>query len=346
MNPEDLAALNEEIAGMARAGLPLDQGLSALARDMMGGRLQRVTEALAEDLREGKTLPEALDRQAGEVPPYYAGLVSAGVRTGRIAEVLTVLTLYARSMAALRRLVLDALFYPCVILGFSSMIAVAVFVFLIPQFDEIFRSFNMKLPALTEAVLIVSRHRMFSLVLPILAVVIAVLAVRFAMRTTVGGRQLWARLVYAVPVAGTLIRAARLAAFTELLAILVDHDTPLPESFRLAGQACSDPVMAGACENIHAQLSNGQPLGMVLRGQGLVPEWVAWMAGLGEQRGGLAKNLHQIAEMYRRQVEMRTGLLRSVLPPILIIVTAGFFVGFFVVALMLPMFKLLEGLSK
>ena len=116
MKTEDLIALNEEIAGMARAGLPLDKGLSALARDMGTGRLQRVTEALAVDLRAGQTLPEALDKQSGNVPPFYAGLVSAGVRTGRIGEVLATLTVYARVLANLRALIIDALFYPAVVL--------------------------------------------------------------------------------------------------------------------------------------------------------------------------------------------------------------------------------------
>src|SRR5258708_33576236 len=92
MNPDDLIALNEERAGMARAGLPLDQGLAALAREMGGGRLRQVTAELADDLRRGKTLPEALERQGGRVPPYYSSLVMAGVRTGRIGDVLTTLT--------------------------------------------------------------------------------------------------------------------------------------------------------------------------------------------------------------------------------------------------------------
>src|SRR6266496_5805088 len=80
LSADDLITLNEEIAGMARAGLPLDQGLAALAREMGRGRLQRVTKELAADLQEGRTLPEAFDRQGTRVPPFYAGLVSAGVR--------------------------------------------------------------------------------------------------------------------------------------------------------------------------------------------------------------------------------------------------------------------------
>jgi type II secretory pathway component PulF len=143
-----------------------------------------------------------------------------------------------------------------------------------------------------------------------------------------------------------LIRSARLAAFTDLLAILVDHELPLPEAFRLAGEASSDPIMAAASRDVCEELGQGVSLGKAFQGRGLVPEWVSWMTGLGERRGTLGQTLHQVADMYRRQVELRVVLLRSVLPPFMIICTAGAFAFFFVFVLMLPMLHLLQGLSK
>src|SRR5262249_7571682 len=146
-----------------------------------------------------------------------------------------------------------------------------------------------------------------SFVLPVVGTLVALIVVRFGMQATVEGRRLWARIVYALPLFGTLVRSARLAAFTDLLAILVDNEIPLPEAFRLAGEASSDPIMATTAQQVHEDLSQGQALGEVLRGRGLVPEWVSWMTGLGEQRGSLGQALHQVAEMYRRQVEMRAS---------------------------------------
>src|SRR4051812_38592603 len=102
LSEEDLITLNEEIAGMARAGLPLDQGLTALAREMGRGRLQAVTRQLADDLRAGLTLPQALQKQQGRIPSFYAALLAAGIRSGRIGDVLGTLTLYARSVADFR----------------------------------------------------------------------------------------------------------------------------------------------------------------------------------------------------------------------------------------------------
>jgi len=123
--------------------------------------------------------------------------------------------------------------------------------------------------------------------------------VRWWLRSTGRGRMLWARLVYAVPLAGTLIRSARLAAFADLLGILVDQSVPLPEALRLAGQASSDPLLAEGVKQVEADLNQGQPLGESLGRQKLVPQLVAWMTRFGERQGTLGSALHHIAQMFR-----------------------------------------------
>jgi type IV pilus assembly protein PilC len=204
----------------------------------------------------------------------------------------------------------------------------------------------MRLPAVTSLILALSRYPLELIVVPVAIVIVGVLVLRFTLQRTERGRCAWARLVYAVPLVGTLIRSARMAAFTELLAILIDNKMPLPEAFRLAGQASSDPIMGAAARQAHHNLSQGMPLGEVMRGQGLVPEWLSWMTGMAERRGTLGESLHQIAGMYRRQIEMRAALLRSLLPLFMIVGIVGVFVALMVFGIMMPMFKLLEGLSK
>jgi type IV pilus assembly protein PilC len=346
MKDDELIALNEEIAGMARAGLPLDQGLAAMAKEMGATGLKHVTLSLAEDLRQGHTLPEALARQQGRVPPFYASLVAAGVRSGRIADVLATLTLYARTVSGIRATVRESLYYPATVLVFGLILFLVHGFVVMPQFEQIFRDFDMKLPVTTEIILAVFRQPLLYMVCPLVFVLLIAAVVAWSVRRSAESRRAWARCVYSLPIVGTLVRSARLAAFTELLAILVDHSLPLPEAFLLAGSASSDPLMAGTALEVQQQLALGMPLREALRGRGLVPEWVAWMAGLGEQRGTLGASLHQVAAVYRRQVETRAALLRTVLPPFLIIVTAGLFVSLFVITVMSPMYWLLESLSK
>jgi type II secretory pathway component PulF len=345
MTSDELISLNDQIAGMAKAGLPLDQGLASLSREMGHGRLRSVTAAVARDLEAGMPLPEAIERRQHELPPFYVHLITAGIRTGRLPDVLATLTAYARTIAATRSIVIEALFYPAVVMGLAFILLGGLVFFVLPQFEQTFRDFGMQLPQVTEIVLAIGRHPYLALGLPV-ALITGCLMLWGLLQMTPRGQLVWARIVYSIPVIGTLIRSARLAAFADLLSVLVEFQMPLPEAFRLAGEASSDPLMAGRSAMIYARLSQGTALTAALRGFGLLPEWVAWMAGAGEQRGSLAPALRQIAAVYRRQVDARAALLRSILPAIVIIATAGLLVSTFAFAVMLPMIKLLEGLSK
>jgi len=346
MTSDDWILLNEEIAGMARAGLPLDQGLTALARELGRGKLQRITTTLADDLRAGRTLPEAFQRLGTDVPPYYASLLEAGIRSGRISEVLASLTSHARSLSELRSSLLNAFFYPVIVLGFSGLLFGFLCWFVLPSFDQIFKDFNMRLPTLTVAVMTVGMHPLEYVVLPLAVLLGLGFLVRLLLRRTQVGRLAWTRFVYSLPLFGTFLRAGRLATFSELLAILVEQSLPLREAFRLACQASSEPLLAAAAEKVDQALAQGQSLGVALREQRLVPELLAWMVGIGEQRGNLATALRQGADLYRRQADLRAGLLRTVFPPLVVLIASGVLVALFALAILLPLVRLLEGLSK
>jgi general secretion pathway protein F len=345
LSVDDLITLNEEIAGMARAGLPLDEGLRALAREMGRGRLQKTTRQLADDLKAGLTLPQALERQGGRVPPYYAALLAAGIRSGRINEVLATLTLYARAVADFRANVVSALVYPGVVLAVGLGLVVFVGATTLPAFVDIFDQFKLRLPLLTQVLVFIGEHPLQTVVLPAAVLILAPVAVRGLLLRGPRGRIAWAMLVNSLPVVGTMIRSTRLAAFADLLGILVDQAVPLPEAWGLAAEASSDPLVSHGAKQVEHDLRQGVPLGDALKDKRLVPELVVWMTRFGQQQGTLGPTLHHLSQMYRRQAEIRAGLLRTLLPPLLIIGLAGIMVALFVFGLMAPMFALLEGLS-
>ncbi len=254
------------------------------------------------------------------------------------------MTVYARSISDLRSIVIGALYYPAIVLVLAFALFGLLFTFLVPQFEKIFKDFKIQLPAVTEFLIGVSHHIWALLAIPLVFIVL-VFFVGLYLKHTDKGRRAWARFVYAMPIVGTLIRSSRLAAFTDLLGILVDHGLPLPEAFGLAGAACSDPIMSAAAKDVQADLSQGMPLGEIYRKRKLVPELIAWMTGMGEQRGSLGTTLHHVAELYKRQTEMRANLLRNVLPPLIIIFTAAIIVTLFVLGVFLPLLKLFDGLS-
>jgi type II secretory pathway component PulF len=345
LTAEDLITLNEEIAGMARAGLPLDQGLTALAKDMGRGRLRAVTRQLGDDLRAGLTLPQALDRQKSHVPSYYSALLAAGIRGGRLADVLGTLTLHARSIAEVRSAVVSALLYPTIVLIVAFGLLFSVGYFVVPMMADILQKYRIRLPLIAEVMLFIGSHLLQTVVFPLLFILITILFARWGLRSSRQGRMTWARFVYSVPIVGGLIRSARLAAFTDLLGIMVDKAVPLPEGLRLAAEASSDPLLSEAVNEIERELQQGTPLGKALWRQLLMPELVVWMITFGQERGTLGPALHQIAELYRRKAEARATLLRTILPPLLIVVLAAIMAGTFIFGFLMPFLSVLGGLS-
>jgi type II secretory pathway component PulF len=346
MNADELVALNEQIAGMAKAGLPLDHGLSMLAKEMGRGRLRRVTAALGEDLRNGQTLPEALERRRGELPPYYAALAAAGIRTGQLPDVLTTLTNYARTIAQTRSMIVEAITYPLIVLAFAVILFAFMGTIVIPQFQQIFNDFKLPMPMVTTWAMKVTNSPLTWMLAPVVTLLIVAIAARFWIRRTHAGRKMWTRFVYSTPLIGALIHSARLAAFVDLLAVLVKYSVPLPEAFQLAGDASSDPLISDQTKDVRTRLEHGITLGEALTGQDLLPEWVAWMSASGERRGTLADTLQEIAAVYRRHVEARAAVLQNLLPSIMIIILAALLTGLFIVGLVVPLIHLMEGLSK
>src|SRR5262245_34565378 len=293
LSADELITLNEEIASMARAGLPLDQGLAVLAREMNAGRLRSVTEQLAADLRAGHTLPEALKRQEGRVPGYYSALLAAGIRSGRLSEVLTTLTVHARAVADFRASITSALLYPVIVLVLGFSLIVFVGHWILPTYVKIFEEFRMSLPYFTQVLVFVSKNSLYLLVLPFCVLFLLGITERLWLRSTPTGRRLFTMTLYSMPGFGTVIRSAQMAAFTELLAILVEQSVPLPEAMALAGQTSNDPFLVEGTRQIEKDLRQGMPFAAALKKQSWVPELVVWMIGFGERQGSLRDALKQ-----------------------------------------------------
>jgi general secretion pathway protein F len=345
LTAEELITLNEELAAMAKAGLPLDQGLALLAREMGYGRLQKVTAQLAADLQAGFTLPQAIERQQSSVPPYYAALLNAGVRSGKLGEVLGTVSLYARSVADFRNNVISAILYPAIVLVVGVGLMVFVSKVVLPTFAEMFQTMRMRLPLMTEIMLFIGEHSVTVLVLPLVGLFIGLLIARLALGRTPAGRMLWARFVYALPIIGTLIRSARLAAFSDLLGLLIDQSVPLPEAWRLAVESSSDPLLVEGGKLIDNELREGVTLSEALHRQRLVPELIVWMIGWGERQGTLGPSLHQVAQMYRRESEVRGLLMRTVLPPLLVLIVSGLMGAMYIFGVLQPVSELMRGLA-
>lgn len=342
---DDLQALNDELAAMARAGLPIDRSLEMMAGELGSSRLKSVTLAIAEDLRAGKTLPEAFAARRSTFPPYYASLLAAGIRSGKLGEVLATMTRYARTTAELRSSAISAIFYPATIFVVSAAMIVAWFLFVVPSFEKIFADFRLRMPWATTVVLAIGRHPLLYLVAPVAGVIAMFFVVRAVMTRLPHGHRVWARFVYGVPMVGTLLKNARLAAFTDLLGILVRNAVPLPEALELAGEASADPTLIQGARLIAGDVARGTPFGEALRRGSLLPGYLRWMLALGDRQGRLGEVLDGAASTYRLKTERQITLFRNVFPTFLLVGVAALVLGLVAIVLFLPMLQLLTGLS-
>jgi type II secretory pathway component PulF len=328
LSAADLSALNEQIAAMARAGLPLERGLRTLAQDIGRGKLRRVLEQVADDLNAGMSLPEALERHSGLIPSFYPPLILAGIRSGRLAEVLATLSSYSRKVEELRNSLRAALIYPLIVLLFCAFVLVLISRVLVPSFETLYADTFGRTWYLDDSVefqhrvgFAIARHPFLFIGTPLLIPVVAYWLIRFALGASRHSGATSAQLIYSVPIVGEMLRAARMAGYVELLRVLVENQIPLPEAITLAGRASRDPIVAAATEQIRSELESGRPLADALRRPAIMPEMITWMIATAEKRGDLTQVLEQAAEFYTRKAEQRIVLARNVIPSLVVVLS-------------------------
>lgn len=340
MSPDQLSALGQELGALARTNLPLDRGLAALAQEMGGDRIGRLCEALARDLGAGIPLDQALVKHDPDMPPHLVALVKAGLASGKLPQCLDRLAAHARMIQTMRMGFWQTTFYPLVVLLFAIGLLGFLIGFVIPRFAEIFRGFMIQIPLSTAFLLRLSDVSWVTWVL-ILAVLVGVpVLVLFLMGRT--SRAKWARRI---PVVGGMLREASLAAWYDLVAMLIQNGIPLPKAVALASDASDDPLLAQVGTRMAGDLEAGAALADSMRQYHLGSAWGAWLAEVGQGQGVLPENLMELSATCKAQAENRARWLRMVLPPLVMVLLALVVVAFVVMMLFLPMFRLFDALS-
>ena len=346
MNAETLAALSDELAALSRAGLPLDRGLAALSTELGGDAVGRACRELSRQLAAGRPIDEAMTLALKGAPPHVAALVRSGVISGKLAESLTRLGEHSRLRLRLSGLILDALFYPGLVLAFGLCIFAFLGTFVIPRFISIFADFGMRLPWMTQVLFTINEYAvMVYLVVPA-SLVGTLLLLRWVLLCFPAGRKIWWRFTGAIPIWGNMQRQIHMSLFYDLLGLLIIAEVPLHEALRLSGSASPDPLLTDAANAAAADIEAGKLLEPSLLEHHLGTPWAAWIAGVGASQGKLAPQLELLRETAQRQAEWRARWLHAVLPSVLLVFIGAGFIGLFLLSLFMPMFQLLNGLSS
>jgi type II secretory pathway component PulF len=340
---EDLVALNDEIAGLVRAGVPLDLGLSGWGRDVPG-ELGRTASRLGESIAAGQSLSESLADQGGRIPPVYLAIVSAGLRSGRLPAALESLTMTARNLAETRGAIGLAVLYPLILV----LLAYGLFIVLATTtISSMMRLYEAPPPRLWSMISgLGDRAASWVGLIPPLALIVVFAfwwyQTRRAIVLDTGSGARWLRVV---PVAGRIAVQARAAALAEILGLLVEHEVPLHESIVLAAGCTADRKLIQSAGELAEHLKQGgtyEPDAQPLKA---FPPLVAWLISAGGRERAFTALARHVAQTYRRSILRDLDWLRLFLPIWLVVLVGGVVVGVYATTFFLPYSQLLEAFS-
>ncbi len=338
--------LIEQLASLTRSGLPLPSGLRAVGEEIASAKLRSTFLGLADEIESGVDLDHALASRGRVFPAHLRGLILAGARSGRMADMLGEYVRAANLGAELRRVFWSTLAYPLV--GLAVVLGLVGFVCTMSSkgidmlTNNIFDSGQRK-PGSIDALAVIARfiaEHGWEIVLGLLAIpVLVFLTLRF-LYGPVRRRQ----ILCGVPVLGPILRFASLSEFCHLLAMMIEANLPLPRSFELAGQAVRDAEVADACGRMRRAVEGGEPLSSAFLIWKSIPAGLGQLFHWSEGHGNLSESLHLAGDMFESRARSQASFASSVLATFLLLLIL-WWIGFALAALYLPMITMIGRLS-
>jgi type IV pilus assembly protein PilC len=341
----EFVLFNQQLASIAKAGIPLERGLRELAQDVTSKSMRQLINDIANDLESGVSVEEAFQKRQKQFPALYGRILKAGVETGRLSEMLTSLNRHLELAGHTRRIVFEAISYPAVVFVLGMIIVTAVFRFIIPQFREILREMiGGHLNPVTTFVLEVADN-----IIPFwigVGVLVAVVVLLFStLSASAAGRRTKERLFLHFPVIGRLYHNSVLSRMAEAMAVLVGAGSDMPECLRLGAAASGSELLVQDSEYVATRVERGENILQAGEGAVMLPRLFMYSIQLGAQRNELQDNLHSLGEMYADQARTAQSRLQSLLLPAMVIVVGGI-IAMDILAIFLPMIQVVTALSS
>jgi type IV pilus assembly protein PilC len=335
---KDVVVFTRQFATMIEAGLPLVQCLDILGRQAEAKEFRSVIFKVKGDVESGESFADALRKHPKVFDNFYANMVEAGETGGILDTILARLAGYMEKARALKSKVKSALVYPIAIVSIAVLVIVFLMTFVIPVFAEMFEGFGGILPAPTRLVMTLSDLTKKYIIYCIPAVVGVIFLFKRFYRTN-RGRKIVDSLLLKSPVFGPLIQKVAVAKFTRTLGTLVSSGVPIIDGLGITARTAGNKVVEEAVVAVINSVKEGQSLAEPLARQEIFPPMVVQMIEVGESSGALDDMLEKIADFYDEEVDAAVSALTSLMEPALM-VFLGVTIGFIVVAMYLPIFKM------
>jgi len=334
-----------QLATLLKAGMPILRGLEVLGRQQKEGEFKEAVQEVADTIRTGGSLSDGLSRHPNFFEPLYLNMVKAGEAAGALDVVLERLAEFLEKSNKIRFQVKSAMMYPLIIMAVAVAVVGALIVFVIPRFESIFANMlkGQSLPGLTQLVLGVSSFLQNQMGWTIAIVVGVAIGVRLAIRTR-WGESLWHRALLWIPFLGDLVLKAAVARFARTLGTLLDSGVEILEALHITKDTAGNVHVAAAVDAVRIRVKAGEGIAGPLENTQVFPAMVSSMIEVGEETGKLPDMLQRIADTFEEEVDNAVAALTSILEP-LMIVLMSVVVGTIVIALFLPLVRIIQTLS-
>jgi type II secretory pathway component PulF len=327
------------LAELTQAELPLGPGLRAMADEVPGRRLSALFRRLAAQADAGIPLKTAIDEIAHQLPGHIRGLILAGTRSGRLAEILGEYAALEQERSDLSWRIRISLAYPLILVVALAVLFIFSGIFIVPPMEAVFTDFGTDMPGITVFFIHTSKN-----LTPVLIVFLTVLAA-FLLPWLVIPRPRWiTRCLYSAPFLGTVWKWQALVEFSRLMSLLIAEDVPMADALRLTSDGIQSPGLRAACLKSAARIEAGDTFSDCVDRQRAFPATLGPFVEFGNQSSRPAQGFAAAAEAFQRRIRVVARLWENIIPPVMLVLVGGF-VGTMIIAMFMPLVGITMTLS-
>jgi type IV pilus assembly protein PilC len=339
VKPEDIAIFSRQLATMLGAGIPLVQAFEIIGAGHEKPAMQKLVLDIKSDVEGGTSLHEALAKHPLYFDDLFVNLVEAGEQAGALEGLLDKVATYKEKSEAVKKKVKKALFYPAAVLVVAVIVTVILLIFVIPQFEDLFKGFGADLPAFTQMVINLSRFVQANGIYMAVVVAGAFWVFFYFKKRSRKMRHFLDRMALKMPIIGPILNKAAIARYARTLSTMFAAGVPLVEALESVAGACGNIVFEDAVLKMRDEVATGQRLQRAMENTGIFPNMVVQMIAVGEESGSLDAMAGKVATFYEEDVDAAVDSMSSLLEPLIMLIL-GVLVGGLVIAMYLPIFKL------
>jgi type IV pilus assembly protein PilC len=339
---KDKAIFSRQFAALVNAGVGLVRGLGVLSDECPNPKLKKALLSINADVQQGTNLSDAMRKHPACFDNLYVALIQAGEVGGVLDEVLNRLAKLLEDLNRLQNQIKAAMAYPVTVGILATIIFLAMCMFLLPIFADMFAQFDAELPVFTQMLLAISGflRKWYNWVIAIAAISAASFAYRRYYATPVGRRTM-DRFFLKMPLFGDLIQKTATARFCRTFGSLSRSGVPILTSLEIVRDTAGNQVIADAVDEARKEIQTGGMISLALQKHQVFPVMSIQMISIGEETGELDAMLMKVADFYEDEVEQSVKALTSIMEPLMIIVLGGM-VGSILVGMYLPMFRIMD----